>query len=57
MWTRWINTINVSYVFKIACNTMWILTHAFFEEALKPMSAALTFQICLNDSREIYVCS
>ena len=29
---------------------MWILTHAFFAETFQPMSAALTFQIGLNES-------
>ena len=29
---------------------MWILTHAFFVETFKPMNAAVTFQIGLNDS-------
>ena len=29
---------------------MWILTHSFFAETFQPMNAAVTFQICLNDS-------
>ena len=33
----------------IACHTMWILMHAFFEDTFQPMNAALTFQIGLND--------
>ena len=33
----------------IACQTMWILTHAFFAETFQPMNAILTFQIGLND--------
>ena len=32
----------------VACNTMYIFTHAFAAEAFQQMSAALTFQIGLN---------
>ena len=49
MWTRWIHIINASYIFFIACHTMWILTHAFYAETFQPMNAALTIQIGLTD--------
>ena len=51
MWTRWIHIhiINASFLFLIACHTMWILMHVFFAETFQPMNAALTFQIGLND--------